>query len=211
MSRLSILCIVVMSAACGENSTGSASSEAESEGRTLAAHFADATELSDWVIKDADWSVDGDRLIVRGKDHVFITTLGPDKDFSEDIDASVQVEDIIGEADASYGLMIRHGSDGSYGLGLTAAGTAVALRWDLRLGVQYPIRLSEPVNVILKGPTTLRAITNGPTIDLYVDGRVVASVEDSTYLSGRVALWVAGARTVAFDDLLVTAFVGAAP
>ena len=168
------------------------------------------------------WRVQGGRLIGRGSDDNFLTSLTTDKifdygeplyNFGGPLYVSVTTQWLRGVKSNGYGItfyrkIYEFSADSFYGFSISANGNFVLSRWDG--GGSSPITLvnwtySSSING--EGTNTLSVLIEDSWIETSINGTLVATVFDDTYTEGRVGVAMGGDQGVAFDDLTVGAIL----
>jgi hypothetical protein len=128
------------------------------------------------------------------------------------IELSVETEWRAGSTTEPYGLLFRLSDGGGYLFGISAGGGFVAGRWDRGFG-----GLRDPVEVVSwtrselirqQGMNTLGIETNGPTVDLMINGTKVSEFSDNRHTEGVIGVFVESVQEIAFDDLGVQRIAG---
>lgn len=160
------------------------------------------------------WRVQGGRLIGRGSDDDFLTSLTASTGFSGPLYVAVTTQWLRGTKHNGYGIRFYSEAEGYsdwggyfggrdfYGFSITANGSYSISRWDN----SSPISLvdwtySSAINE--EGTNTLSVLIDEGWIEASINETLVAEVFDDTYTEGSVGVLIGGDQEVAFDDLTV--------
>jgi hypothetical protein len=129
-----------------------------------------------------------------------------------DVDLSVRFRPVSGRVDQAAGLVWRYQNEDNYYIV-----RANALEDNV---VLYKVQNGQRTDLAVKGEgrtygkpaevpggkwSTLRVVATGPRFDVYVNGRKLYEVEDTTFTqAGRVGVWTKADSVTHFDDLTVT-------
>lgn len=180
--------------------------------------FSDRDQTRSWNKRGSGGGrVQGGRLILRGSDDGFLTTLTSSADFSGPLYVEVTTQWLSGVKNYGYGIQFYTGveyvSSGFlggyyvagrdyYGFIITADGWYSIDRWDNG----DPLSLvdwtySSVINQ--EGTNTLSVLIQEGRIEASINEIFVAEVFDDAYTEGRVGVLISGDQEVAFDDLTV--------
>jgi len=133
-----------------------------------------------------------------------------------DVRVEVEVQQLDGYDDDTFGIVCRAGDDGYYALeistdGWYGIGKVRGDEYTLLVGPDEEPARSDSMDVVLRQAEQLtqrlRADCIGDTLTLYVDGEKVAEVQDASYATGSVGLAaynIDAPRTeVVFDNFVV--------
>ena len=169
----------------------------------LRADFSD-DNLWDWNKRGSGtWRIQGGRLIGRGSDDDFLTSLTADPDFKGSLYVTATTQWLRGIKTHSYGIIFYRDGRDFYGFGISANGGFVLSRWD---DSGDPISLVDwtySPSINEEGTNTLSIFSEEGRIEASINGTLVAEVFDDTYTEGRVGVLIGGDQEVAFDDLTV--------
>ena len=153
------------------------------------------------------WRVQGGRLIGRGSDDGFLTSLTATDDFEGPLYVTVTTQWLRGIKYSSYGIRFYEDYGDYYGFGISANGSFVLSRWD---DGGSPISLVDwtySSSINQEGTNTLSIFVQEGRIEASINGTLVTTVFDDTYTEGEVGVFISDDQEVAFDDLTVGAIV----
>ena len=166
------------------------------------------TGLSRYSTKDVTNAYDGGRyhITVVPADYYSYSSY-TDKEFA-DLDLQVEAAKEEGPEDGSYGLILRlKDKDNFYWFEVSADGRYRFM--DRKEGSWFTIIDWTPSDAIRQGSQTnlLRATAKGDKFTFYINGKNVATAIDSSFVSGRVGVFVAtteeGGVHASFDNFKV--------
>lgn len=168
------------------------------------------------------WQIEGDELgsIEVNNGQLVIDVAAPNT-----LQYSTLNEPQFADFDLEISGMLLDGSDEStYGILLRMQGPTEFYRFEIMGDGHYMVerlnddgswtrfvddwQISEAIQVGLNANNRIRVVADGPAMAFYVNGELLQEIEDTTYISGNIAL-DAGTyghpkTRVAFDDLLVS-------
>jgi len=172
---------------------------------TYVARFNSEDEISTWWKSDnGAWRIEEGRLILSGTGGGLVMSVMPTPNFTSDIDISVDMEWLGGEAAVGpYGIFFRYSDGkGAYGFGISEG--YIISEWPEDFAVPFSLIGWTGSSVINKGgKNTLRVITSGSLFEFYINGVMVNSITDNTLTDGIIGLYVQDIQEVAFDNLVV--------
>jgi hypothetical protein len=130
---------------------------------------------------------------------------------AQDVDVSAKFKTISGEVDASGGLVFRYQNPDNFYVvrANSLEGNVVAYKTEngrrSNIGVKgegdaYGVKASVPHQTW----NTLRVITKGSLMEIFLNGRKLFEVEDDTFTeAGTVGLWTKADAVTQFDDLTI--------
>lgn len=153
------------------------------------------------------WRVQGGRLIGRGSDDDFLTSLTADElsDFSGPLYVSVVTQWLRGVKNYAYGITFYRDDGGFYGFRISANGSFVLHRWDRGGSPISLVNWTYSSSINEEGTNTLSVLIEDGWIEASINGTLVTTVFDDTYTEGGVGVTIGGDQEVAFDDLTVGA------
>jgi len=121
-----------------------------------------------------------------------------------DMDVSVRFKPISGEMDASGGIVFRALDGGNYYIA-----RANSLEDNIRLYTFTDGNRSRIASTSIPAPAlgqwhTLRAVTLGSRIQIYLDDTLYIDHQDETFTAGYVGVWTKADAVTDFDDLTVS-------
>lgn len=148
--------------------------------------------------------IDG-MLEITGDESGYLSWARPTKvqdlgDFQVEVDTYWK----SGVTDHSYSILFRdQGSNNQYRFGIRADGV-----YYLGEGTTFLVEWTYSEIINIKGDNKLKVVCVGSSIDCYLNGVLMESINDNTYSYGRIVLSVGGAQTVAFDNLKIWVWEG---
>jgi hypothetical protein len=168
----------------------------------------EAKGIDGWTAVDGQWAVEdmadaasGKKVLVqRALKNEFNIIVAPPGPYT-DVDVSMSFKPISGREDASGGIVFRF-NDGKY-----YVVRANALENNVRL-YSYDRGRRQLASATVKPPAlgqwhTLRVVTVGDRMQVWLDGKLYLDHRDSRFKSGRVGLWTKADSITAFDDLTI--------
>lgn len=173
-------------------------------------------EYGPWLLESDEYgstAIQDGRLVidVAQPDSMQYSTL-EEPEFS-DFDLRVETQLVEGGRDATYGLLFRMASpEQFYRFEVTGDGRYVVERRDPGSNWERLVQGWQRSPAIMSGPGAVnswRVTANGPALAFYANDDLLAEVQDSAYIGGKIALdagtFGAHRTIVAFDNLAVGA------
>jgi hypothetical protein len=168
------------------------------------ARFNDGSEVLTWDDNEqGTWIVEGGKLKVSGGITGNVMTLVPSPSFGKDYVVWVDTEWLDGKNNFGYGLSFNIDRNGrGYAFDITADGLFGISRWDGERLVRLHQWKRTP-SIVQNGKNRLKIDVVQSEFTFYINSIEVASLIDSSYSGGRVAIGVSELQQVAFDNLSV--------
>jgi hypothetical protein len=176
--------------------------------KTLPAEFQigtlfDGRPAGEWTVLDTERAKSPSRvlgqLMGKGAEHAYKTVL-IDGIKASDLDLQVSFLPIEGKADMGGGLIWRATDDRNYYLT-----RANPLEQNIRIyrvvkGVRHLLKNFDHI-IDVRHWHTLRVMTKGCQVQVFLDDKQVLDLCDQTFSTGRVGLWTKSDAVTYFDDL----------
>jgi hypothetical protein len=128
-----------------------------------------------------------------------------------DVDLSVRFKPISGRVDQAAGLVWRYQNEDNYYLVRANAleGNVVTYKVQNGTRTDLPVKgegrtYGKKASVPSQQWGTLRIVANGPRTEVYLNGRKLYEVEDTTFTAaGKAGVWTKADSVTCFDDLTV--------
>ena len=173
----------------------------------MRADFSD-DNLWDWNKRGSGtYRLQGGRLIGRGSDDGYLTSLTSDPDFKGPLYVTVTTQWLRGIKTHSYGIIFYRDGGAFYGFGISANGGFVLSRWDASGDPISLVDWTRSSSINKEGTNTLSVFIEEGRIEASINGTLVAEVFDNTYTEGRVGVMIGEDQEIAFDDLTVGAII----
>jgi hypothetical protein len=119
----------------------------------------------------------------------FIYWAHPEMDYLENFYLLVEVAQVSGPPEASFGFVFRLGEEAYYIFGIDSLG-----RYDLyrfRLGEwEFILAGEQPQNILPSGINRLEIVARGSTFSFYINGEYLDEVDDPSLATGAVGLMI---------------------
>ena len=168
----------------------------------------------EWRVQEVEDAPSGNRVVAQQSDdktNSRFPHLVRDDFQAKDVDLSVKFKTISGDVDASGGLIFRYQDKDNFYVvrsnsledNVVAYKTENGRRSNIGVkgrGDAYGVKVEVPHQTWI----SLRVIARGNLFEIFLNGRKIFEVEDSTFTeAGKVGLWTKADAVTQFDDLTV--------